>query len=89
MEILNDSFIRLNHNDTCTENEIDVDKKINGSSTCNENVNEHLMNDESSNKVRFIIGYISDDDYDNIDGRHQNDIIRKFAQELLYSTTSK
>jgi hypothetical protein len=82
--LFNDSFTRLQDHNECLESPIDIEKMF--SSTL-ESDNEKEENDERSGKVRFLIGYISDDDseynQDKIDD-NENEFIKKVAQELLH-----
>ena len=87
--VLDNSFSQLNNHDISTGGQIDTKKQFNTILQCNEKIDEKKDNDEPSGKVRFIIGYVSDDDdndQDKIDG-NKNYIINKVAQELLKSTS--
>ncbi len=81
--IFSDSFTRLKDHDECLESPIDIGKAFTSTLEID---NEKEENDERSGKVRFIIGYVSDEDseinQDKTDG-NENVFITKVAQELL------
>jgi hypothetical protein len=91
--IFDDTFIRLNTNDECLESQIDIEKECDNFTKINDEIEEKQDNDEPSGKVRFIIGYVSDDedtdnDQDKNDG-DENEFINKVAQELLQTKSNK
>jgi len=71
---------------------MDIEKEFGSVSECNDENEEGQDNDERSGKVRFIIGYVSDDDsestHDKNDG-NENEFINKVAQELLQLGSNK
>jgi hypothetical protein len=88
-KIFDDAFTRLKDHDECLENSIDIDKAF-GSTA--ESDDEKEENDERSGKVRFIIGYVSDEEgeynQDKTDA-NENEFITKVAQELFYLKSMK
>ncbi len=87
--IFNDSFMRLKSNIECLESPIDIEKEFGSISECNDQIED---NDEPSGKVRFIIGYVSDEDSDNNHDKtdeNENEFITKVAQELLQLQSNK
>ncbi len=90
--IFNDTLTRLNKTDDCLEGQIDIEKDITES---NDQVEEKQDNDEPPSKVRFIIGYVSDDEDDDTDNDqdtndgNENELINKFAQELFQVKSNK
>jgi len=90
--IFNDSFMRLKSNDECLESPIDIEKEFGSISECDDQIEEKKDNDEPSGKVRFIIGYVSDEDSDNNHDKNdgnENEFITKVAQELLQLQSNK
>ncbi|CAF0823308.1 unnamed protein product [Rotaria sordida] len=90
--VLNDSYRRSINNDKCEESPIDMEKQITVIPELYNHVEHEQDKDESSGKVRFILGYLSDDepddDNDNID-ESDHEIIHKVAQELFHSTSNR
>lgn len=90
--VLNDSLVRSHHANKHIESQMDVEKNTDTISECYNHTEESEDNNEGPSKVRFIIGYLSDDDGDNdpdqTDGDEDN-LINKVAQELLHSTTAR
>ncbi len=90
--IFNDTFTRLKDSDECLESSIDIEKEFAGISECDDQIEEKEDNDEPSGKVRFIIGYVSDEDSDNNQDKNdgnENEFINKVAQELLQMKSNK
>ncbi len=87
--MFNDSLLRLKSIDECLESPIDIEKAFDNTL---ESDNEKEENDERSGKVRFIIGYVSDEDSDNNQDKNdgnENEFIDKVAQELLQFKSNK
>ncbi|CAF1019914.1 unnamed protein product [Adineta steineri] len=90
--IFNESSIRSHNHDEGLESQIDINKAFTGIEEVNDQIEEKENNDEPSGKVRFILGYLSDDDTDNDQDNNDNDeseFINKFTQELLQSKSNK
>lgn len=94
--VLNDTMLRSNNNDKCTESPIGNEKQFEPIQEYYDHSQERKDDDQPSGKVRFIIGYLSDDDDDDNDDGTDDDldgngheIIHKVAQELLQSTANR
>jgi len=84
--MFDDPFIRLKSNDERLESSIDIEKEFGSISSSDDQIEEKQDNDEPSGKVRFIIGYVSDEDSDNNqekNNENENEFINKVAQELF------
>jgi hypothetical protein len=90
--IFTDSFIRLKNHDECNENPIDIEKEFGSVSEYDDQIEEKQDNDERSGKVRFIIGYVSDEESENNQDKNdgnENEFINKVAQELFQLKSNK
>ncbi|CAF4144050.1 unnamed protein product [Rotaria sp. Silwood2] len=90
--VLNDSLRCSINNDKYVESQIDLERQFSAIPELCDHVEKEPDSDEPSGKVRFIIGYLSDDDADNdnddID-EDEHEIIHKVAQELLNSASNR
>jgi hypothetical protein len=97
--LFNETSALSTSNDPCLENLIEQDKCCESALNTDyardnrDDLSTIAKSDLSSSKVRFIIGYVSDDDNDDTDydqDYHDNNdtaLIKKIAHELLQSRT--
>ncbi|UJR30489.1 hypothetical protein I4U23_018022 [Adineta vaga] len=67
-----DSSLHSNNTGECLESQMDINKQFHGVKEEDDQLQEKDISDHVSGKVRFILGYVSDDDIDNDSDTNNN-----------------